>query len=137
LGLFDLDIDPITGKKIKSDAQIRREALTPAKRRRIMESVGFKCEIKRCRSRAYEVHHITPISEGGRNIGSNLIVLCANHHRDAHNGKLSRAELRRIVRNRTKRVKDEIKNILKDRKRAETSSRRKKSGDRYLGHGRF
>ena len=88
-----------------------REALTPAKRRRIMEAVGNKCEIRGCKSKAYEVHHIKPVSEGGTNVGSNLVVLCANHHSDAHNGTITRTELREVVKNRSEKKKREINNI--------------------------
>ena len=91
-----------------------REALTPAKKRRIMEAVGNKCEIRGCKSKAYRIHHIKPVSEGGTNVGSNLVVLCANHHTDAHNGKITRAELREVVKNRSEKKKREIRNILRD-----------------------
>ena len=117
MGLFDLDYDPFTGKKKKTDSQQLRGALTPAKKRRITEAVGNKCEIRGCQSDAYDVHHIKPVSKGGTNVGSNLIMLCANHHRDAHNGKITRAKLRNVVKNRSKRVKQEINTILRDRKK--------------------
>ena len=77
MGMFDLDYDTLTGKKKKSDAQQMREALTPAKKRRIMEAVGHICEMRGCKSAAYDVHHIRPVSKGGTNVGSNLIILCA------------------------------------------------------------
>jgi 5-methylcytosine-specific restriction endonuclease McrA len=77
MGMFDLDYDPFTGKKKKTDAEKTREALTPAKKRRVMEAVGHKCELHGCKSKAYEVHHIKSISKKGTNVGSNLIVLCA------------------------------------------------------------
>jgi len=125
--------DPITGtwKKKKTNPQKMREALTPAKRRRIMEAVGNKCEIRGCKSKAYEVHHIKPVSEGGTNVGSNLVVLCANHHKDAHNGKITRTELREVVKNRSEKKKREIRNILRDRKKVgkekSTSSKKAQS----------
>ena len=106
-----------TWNKKKANPQRMREALTPAKKRRIMEAVGNKCEIRGCKSKAYEVHHIKPVSEGGTNVGSNLVVLCANHHADAHNGKITRAELREVVKNRSEKKKREIRNILRDRKK--------------------
>ncbi|MBP2198913.1 HNH endonuclease signature motif containing protein [Pantoea cypripedii] len=34
-----------------------------------------------------EVHHIIPLSEGGADEASNLIVLCPNDHRKAHYGQ--------------------------------------------------
>lgn len=42
-----------------------------------------------------EFHHITPVSEGGRNDESNLILLCPNCHKKAHAGLLTREELRK------------------------------------------
>ena len=85
----------------KTDAEIRREALTNAKKTKIKQAVGGKCEIPGCRAKAYDIHHIVPVSKGGRNIGSNLIALCANHHRDAHDGKITQVRLKEIVRNTT------------------------------------
>ena len=117
MGMFDLDYDPLTGKKKKTDAQKTREALTPAKKRRIMEAVGHKCEIRGCKSKAYEVHHIKPVSKKGTNVGSNLIVLCANHHRDADNGAITQAKLKNVVKSRSKKVTQEINAILRDRKK--------------------
>jgi|GEM_PF-1903262 len=117
MSIFDLDYDPLTGKKKKTDAQKTREALTPAKKRRVMEAVGHKCEIRGCKSKAYEVHHIKPVSKKGTNVGSNLIVLCANHHRDAHNGAVTQAKLKNVVKSRSKNVTQEINNILRNRKK--------------------
>jgi len=117
MGMFDLDYDPFAGKKKKTDAQKTRDVLTPAKKRRIMEAVGHKCEIRGCKSKAYEVHHIKAVSKKGTNVGSNLIVLCANHHRDADNGAITQTELKNVVKNRSKKVKQEINTILRNRKK--------------------
>ena len=117
MGMFDLDYDPFAGKKKKTDAQKTREALTPAKKRKIMEAVGHKCEIRGCKSGAYDVHHIKPVSKGGTNVGSNLIVLCANHHRDAHSGKITQTRLKNVVKSRSKKVTQEINAILRNRKK--------------------
>lgn len=117
MGMFDLDYDPFAGKKKKTDAQKTREALTPAKKRRMMEAVGHKCEMRGCKSKAYEVHHIKPVSKKGTNVGSNLIVLCANHHRDADNGAITQTKLKTVVKNRSKKVTQEINAILRNRKK--------------------
>lgn len=117
MGMFDLDYDPFAGKKKKTDAQKTRDALTPAKKRRIMEAVGHKCEIRGCKSKAYEVHHIKAVSKKGTNVGSNLIVLCANHHRDTHNGAITQTRLKNVVKSRSKKVTQEINAILRDRKK--------------------
>ena len=34
-----------------------------------------------------ETHHIVPLSEGGPDDSTNLVALCANHHREAHFGR--------------------------------------------------
>lgn len=53
------------------------------------------------------------VSEGGNHTPGNLIVLCHTCHKDkAHRGSLSAAEQRKIVRNRSKKLKDAIKIIL-------------------------
>ncbi|MCK4735529.1 MAG: HNH endonuclease [Methanophagales archaeon] len=78
-GLLDLDYDPLTGKKKKTDAEKVREALTPSKKRRIREAVGNKCEIPQCKSDAYDVHHIKPVKEGGTNVDNNLNVASNRH----------------------------------------------------------
>ena len=117
MGMFDLDYDPFAGKKKKTDAQKTRDALTPAKKRRMMEAVGHKCEIRGCKSKAYEVHHIKPVLKKGTNVGSNLIVLCANHHRDTHNGAITQAKLKNVVKSRSKKVTQEINAILRNRKK--------------------
>lgn len=51
---------------------------------------GESCQIcnfrfrKRDGNAYYECHHIIPLSKGGGNADSNLLVLCANHHRELH-----------------------------------------------------
>ena len=113
MGLFDLDYDPITGKKYKSDKEKMRAALTAAKKRAIMDVVGNKCEIPRCKNKAYQVHHIKPVSKGGTNVGSNLIVLCANCHADVRS--VTQTEFKEIVKNRSEQKKKGINSILRER----------------------
>ena len=82
-----------------------------------MEAVGHKCEIRGCKSDAHRVHHLKHVSKKGTNVGSNLIVLCSNHHTEAHNGKITQTELKNVVKNRSKKVKQEINAILRNRKK--------------------
>lgn len=44
---------------------------------------------------ATDVHHITPLSEGGTDDFSNLLTVCPNHHRLAHLGIINLEHLRR------------------------------------------
>jgi len=41
-----------------------------------------------------EIHHIEPVSSGGDESLSNLILLCPNHHKQADLGIISKTELR-------------------------------------------
>jgi 5-methylcytosine-specific restriction protein A len=43
-----------------------------------------------------ETHHIIPLSEDGLDCVTNVVALCANHHREAHHGK-KRAEIRKTL----------------------------------------
>lgn len=47
-----------------------------------------------------DVHHITPVSEGGSNDILNLISLCPNCHRECHELHFSRSYLKGIVKRR-------------------------------------
>ena len=52
-----------------------------------------------------EVHHITPLCEGGEDVLSNLSVLCAHHHRMAHfSAAKERLELRGFLSERTTKM---------------------------------
>lgn len=59
----------------------RRQTLRQVALRR----AGNVCEAPGC-TMAYplQVHHVQPLSEGGSNDLSNLIVLCPDHHVEAH-----------------------------------------------------
>lgn len=44
-----------------------------------------KCQMKECKSsKQLEIHHKIPVSKGGSNEKSNLIVLCHKCHRKQH-----------------------------------------------------
>lgn len=45
-----------------------------------------------------EIHHITPISEGGTEMPDNIILLCPNHHKQADLGLIDRKELQQLTR---------------------------------------
>jgi 5-methylcytosine-specific restriction protein A len=82
----------VLGSAYVRDREVRDQALTRA---------GGNCEY--CGKQGFEMangniyletHHVVPLSEGGKDVVSNVAALCANHHRQAHHGK-SRNEMRR------------------------------------------
>ena len=135
--LFDLDYDPFTGEKNKTDAEAIRSALTSAKKKKIIDAVSNKCEIRGCKNKAYEIHHIKQVKNRGTNVGtnvcSNLIVLCGTHHIKADRGEITQTKLKEIVKKRTEKRKKAINKILRNRKKVgpEKSSSSTCSGD-YL-----
>jgi 5-methylcytosine-specific restriction endonuclease McrA len=67
-------------------------------RKGIMDRDGHACRI--CGEQdelMLEVHHITPVCEGGIEAADNLITLCANHHRAAQRGRYDRGHLRSLI----------------------------------------
>jgi len=141
MGLFDLDYDPLNDplnlrkntkkeKSLKTDAERRRSSLTEAMKRKIKEAVGDKCEVVVCGQRGAgicKVHHIVLVKKGGMNIGSNLIVLCGNCHANLHHtGKYNQTKMKKIVRKRSKKVKQQITNILKNRQKVAKKEKKTK-----------
>lgn len=66
----------------------------PNVRQRVLASSDGKCQW--CKRRGFEMtngdlyletHHIIPLSEKGEDREENIVVLCPNHHREAHHGK--------------------------------------------------
>lgn len=98
MGFFD---NPFGEKPVKSNAEIRRNALTQTIKYKIKDTLGNKCEMSNCTSKCYEVHHIKPVSRNGGNSKGNLIVLCANCHRDAHDGIIPQSKLKAVVQRRS------------------------------------
>lgn len=57
----------------------------------VLERDDYQCrhvdagETKHCGSKDdLEVHHIVPLSRGGKTVKSNLMTLCGNHHGHRH-----------------------------------------------------
>lgn len=95
-----------------------RNALTNSMRQKLKDAVGGKCE--QCKQKGdLEIHHIRPVAKGGNNAPSNLVVLCPNCHQDADNDNTARKDLKKVVKNRTDRVKKEFATILRNRKKVE------------------
>ncbi|MHA1150730.1 MAG: HNH endonuclease signature motif containing protein [Promethearchaeota archaeon] len=61
----------------------------------VKKAKDFQCQLcshlQFTPTRSYEiqVHHITPLSQGGGDTSHNMIVLCEKHHDEAHQGRLT------------------------------------------------
>lgn len=55
-----------------------------------------KCAICGWEEGSCDTHHIIPVKEDGKNLMSNVIILCPNHHRLVHENKIKREELKHI-----------------------------------------
>lgn len=66
---------------------------TNAWKRRLVEQFGNTCCV--CGySRIVEAHHIVPQIEGGKHTPDNGILLCPNHHAEAHAGFLTEEKMK-------------------------------------------
>jgi len=62
---------------------------------------------KHLHQRGCEIHHIISVSEGGKHIFSNCILLCPNHHKEADMGIISKKELfNLVIKNKDKVIED-------------------------------
>jgi len=61
--------------------------------REIKTEAGHTCAVRHCPEHIAEIHHIDENREN--NDPANLILLCDKHHKLAHNGVISRQDLRR------------------------------------------
>lgn len=71
-----------------------RPAIPAELRRAVLVEAGHRCAIPRCRSTQIDIHHITPWEQSARHDYENLIALCPNCHRRAHNEEIDRKALR-------------------------------------------
>ncbi|WP_419735800.1 HNH endonuclease signature motif containing protein [Pseudomonas sp. COR18] len=60
-------------------------------RREVMTEAGHKCSVRHCTGFYVDIHHINENREDNR--PANLIVLCTEHHRMAHDKKIDRLSL--------------------------------------------
>lgn len=60
-----------------------------------------------------EIHHITPVKEGGSDSWENVILLCPNHHKQADMGIISREDLRSHTRPYTLTADQKAEAIVK------------------------
>lgn len=75
---------------MSSDDSVRPPIPADLKRRILVEA-GHRCAIPTCRSLVgVDIHHIVPWAECHKHEYANLIALCPNCHRMAHNGMIDR-----------------------------------------------
>lgn len=54
-------------------------------RRRALARASWVCQVAGCAAKATDVHHLTPIADGGAVFDpANLQAICAEHHRKQH-----------------------------------------------------
>ena len=70
----------------------------------------LSCEVAGCKSPRFltdenepfvEVHHLTPLAQGGYDRIDNTVCLCSNHHREIHHGKAREALTEALRRKRS------------------------------------
>jgi len=91
----------------QSEHRIKRNETRSTAERGVMQRIksktkqerGNRCQVCSWEQATCDVHRIIPESQGGENIPDNLIVVCPNCHRLAHNNELSEQQLRKIVKN--------------------------------------
>jgi hypothetical protein len=70
----------VTGKRKPLSQKLKHEVIL-----KYNGQCASKCGGKRCNAtRDLHIHHIEPVSEGGKDELDNLILLCGNHHRLIH-----------------------------------------------------
>jgi hypothetical protein len=86
-----------TSGRSQSLNQVQRQKLY-YKYQKICKNVkkerGDKCQICGWDKATCDTHHIQPVANGGKNIPSNIIILCPNDHRLARDGILTQKKLR-------------------------------------------
>jgi hypothetical protein len=111
----------------RDDPEKTRNALTASMKTKIKELFG-KCE--HCNKakpiNLLEVHHISEVAKADgnsdKNTPGNLIVLCRDHHKLAHDGEITKKSLKAKVGKRSEKRKTELRDILRDRVKIDNSS---------------
>jgi len=79
-----------TAPATRADARPRRarQDIPPALRRAVLAR-DRHCRVPGCSHATFlDIHHIQPLSEGGRHEAANLLGICSAHHRATHRGEL-------------------------------------------------
>ena len=74
--------------------RMNRPPIPAELRRAVLVEAGHRCAIPRCGNTQLDIHHIVPWESCKRHEYSNLIALCPNCHRRAHDNDIDRKSLR-------------------------------------------
>ena len=67
----------------------------------LQKLIGYlPCEICGWKETTRDIHHILPVSKGGKNTIDNLIVVCPNHHRMFHKNLISQEAVQTALKSR-------------------------------------
>ena len=72
----------------------KRSKIPTNLKRRVLIEAGHRCAIPTCRNINVDIHHIVPFEECLKHEYQNLIALCPNCHRLAHNGTIDKKSLK-------------------------------------------
>lgn len=70
-----------------------RPAIPVEMRRNVLIEAGHRCAIPTCKATVVDIHHIEPYEIVKCHEFDNLIALCTNCHRRAHNGEIDKKSL--------------------------------------------
>ena len=104
----------------ENHSQKTRIAFTGSMKNKIKELIG-KCEYCNTKKKVnlLEIHHISEVAKAtgttDKNTPGNLIVLCKDHHKLAHDGEITKISLKSKVAKRSEQRKTELRAILRGR----------------------
>ena len=70
------------------------------KDKKLMDKKEHNCEYCHKKNCYTNTHHVKTKGSGGNDTEDNLIELCGDCHRKVHDGKISKEELLKIIKNR-------------------------------------
>ena len=99
-----MTVDKIEERRSNGKTSIKMQAAIDACKRSTCELCGGMCK--------GEPHHVKSRGAGGPDIPENLIQLCGNCHRAAHDGRISRERLYRVIARRLRVTDEELRRRL-------------------------
>lgn len=61
---------------------------------------GYRTGVSRKNANGNIIHHIKPVCYGGQSTPDNLVLLCPNHHKEVHDGVITKAQLDNAVKDK-------------------------------------